>query len=289
MHKFSVAAVLGALAASAAFASSAQAGEVEIRNAVARVVVIPEDRSDIQVTVDQGSSGLPAIEVRRRGDDVFIEGGLRRRIRDCRSDAFVADPTQMPSGVTVDVRDHGRVEMAQAPLIVIRTPLDVNVDAEGAVWGAVGRADSVELGAGGCGDWSVGNVRGTLSVAIGGSGDVRTGTAQALEAAIGGSGDVRTGAVTSAELAIGGSGDITVASVDGSTDIAIGGSGEVTINGGRAPAMDIAIGGSGTVIFNGEAGDVDATIAGAGDIRIARVTGRVERTILGSGDIRIGQ
>ena len=258
------------IAASAALASTAQAGEVEIRNTVARVVVIAEDRTDIQVSVDQGSSGLPAIEIRRRGDDVFIEGGLRRRIQDCRSNVFVGDPTQMPSGVSVEVRDHGRVEMAQAPLIVIRTPMNVDIDAEGAVWGAIGRADNVELGAGGCGDWSVGNVQNSLSVAVGGSGDVRTGTAQALEVAVGGSGDVRTGAVTSAELAV-------------------GGSGEVTINGGRAPAMDIGIGGSGTVIFNGEAGDVDVAIAGSGDVRIARVTGRVERAIVGSGDIRIGE
>ena len=271
MHKFSLAAAVGAFAASAALASTAQAGEVEIRNTVARVVVIAEDRTDIQVSVDQGSSGLPAIEIRRRGDDVFIEGGLRRRIQDCRSNVFVGDPTQMPSGVSVEVRDHGRVEMAQAPLIVIRTPMNVDIDAEGAVWGAIGRADNVELGAGGCGDWSVGNVQNSLSVAVGGSGDVRT------------------GAVSSAELAVGGSGDITVASVNGATDIAIGGSGEVTINGGRAPAMDIGIGGSGTVIFNGEAGDVDVAIAGSGDVRIARVTGRVERAIVGSGDIRIGE
>ena len=252
MHKFSLAAAVGAFAASAALASTVQAGEVEIRNTVARVVVIAEDRTDIQVSVDQGSSGLPAIEIRRRGDDVFIEGGLRRRIQDCRSNVFVGDPTQMPSGVSVEVRDHGRVEMAQAPLIVIRTPMNVDIDAEGAVWGAIGRADNVELGAGGCGDWSVGTVQNSLSVAVGGSGDVRTGTAQALE-------------------------------------VAVGGSGEVTINCGRAPAMDIGIGGSGTVIFNGEAGDVDVAIAGSGDVRIARVTGRVERAIVGSGDIRIGE
>lgn len=288
MHKFTLAAAFGALMTSAALASTAQAGEVEIRNAVARVVVIPEDRSDIQVSVTQGSSGLPAIEVSRRGDDVIIDGGLRWRIQNCRGGDYVPDPTQMPSGVRVDVRNHGSVEMADAPLIVIRTPMDVDVDAGGAVWGAIGRARSVELGSGGCGDWTIGNVSDALSVAVGGSGDIRTGTAQALEVAVGGSGDVRTGAVTRADLSVGGSGDITVASVSGPVDVAIGGSGEVTISGGRAPSMDIAIGGSGTVIFNGEAGDVDAAIAGSGDIRITRVTGRVERTVVGSGDILIG-
>lgn len=288
MHKF---AIVGASALCvAALASTAQAGEVEINHAVARVVVIPENRSDIQVSVEQGSVGLPPIEVRRRGDDVIIDGGLRRRIQNCNGGGqFVSDPTRMPPGVRVTVRDHGTVEMSEAPLIIIRTPMDVDVDAGGAVWGAIGRAESVELGSGGCGDWSVANTEGALSIAVGGSGDVRAGTARSLDVAVGGSGDVRTGAVTSADLAIGGSGDITVASIDGPADIAIGGSGEVRIDGGRASAMDIAIGGSGTVIFAGEAGDVDATIAGSGDIRLGRVTGRIERVILGSGDIRVGE
>lgn len=269
LPKISLAAALGGLVV-AGFASGAQAQEVEIENAVARVVVIPEDRSDIQVTVDQGAAGLPPIEVRHRGSDVRIDGGLRRRIQNCRSGGFVADPTQMPSGVSVTVRDHGVVEMAEAPLIIIRTPMDARVDASGAVWGAIGRSDSVDLGAGGCGDWSVANTRGDLSVAIGGSGDVRTGEAQALE------------------VAVGGSGGVTVAAINGPADIAIGGSGEVTVNAGRARALEVAIGGSGTVIFNGEVGDLDVSIAGSGDVRVARVTGRVQRTIVGSGDIRIG-
>lgn len=262
---------LGALAATTFLASTAQAQEVEIENAVARVVVIPEDRTDIQVTVDQGSAGLPPIEVRRRGNDVRIDGGLRRRIQNCRSGGYVADPTQMPQGVSVTVRDHGTVEMADAPLIIIRTPMRARIDAGGAVWGAIGRSDSVELGAGGCGDWSVANTRGDLSIAIGGSGDVRAGTAEALE------------------VAVGGSGDVTVASINGPADVAIGGSGEVQINSGRASAFEVAIGGSGTVVFNGEVGDLDVAIAGSGDVRVARVTGQVQRTIVGSGDIRIGE
>ena len=270
-------------------AGTASAGEVEINDAVARVVVIAENRSDIDVSVTHGSTDLPQLTVRRRGDKVIIDGKLDRRIRSCRGGSdFVGDPTQMPRGVTVDVRGHGTSDMADAPLIIVRTPMNVDVDSECAVWGAIGRAGSVELGAGGCGDWSVANTEGALSVAVGGSGDVRTGTAGTLEVAVGGSGDVRTGAVSSAELAIGGSGDITIASVNGGVEVAIGGSGNVTINGGRAPTLEVAIAGSGEVNFAGEAGDLDATIAGSGDIRVQRVTGRVERAILGSGDIRIG-
>lgn len=262
--------VLGAFIAMGSLASAARAQEVEIENAVARVVVIPEDRADIQVTVDQGSAGLPPIEVRPRGDNVRIDGGLRRRIQNCRSEAFVADPTQMPPGVRVTVREHGIVEMAQAPLIVIRTPMNVRVDASGAIWGAIGRSSSAELGAGSCGDWSVANTEGDLSIAIGGSGDVRAGAARGLD------------------VAIGGSGDVLVAAVDGPADIAIGGSGSVRVYGGRASVLDVAVAGSGDVEFDGEVGDLSAVIAGSGDVRVQRVTGSIERTVLGSGDIRIG-
>ncbi|MBX4158688.1 hypothetical protein K4A07_16320, partial [Lactiplantibacillus plantarum] len=44
-------------------AAPASAAEVQIRNAVARVVVIVEDRQDIGVEVTQGGSRLPAIQV----------------------------------------------------------------------------------------------------------------------------------------------------------------------------------------------------------------------------------
>jgi len=280
---------LGAVTASTVLASVAQAQEVEIENAVARVVVIPEDRSDIQVTVDQGAAGLPAIQVSRRGQNVRIDGGLRRRIGSCHGTGAVMDPTRMPPGVRVVVRDHGDVEMAQAPLIVIRTPMDVRVDSSGAVWGAIGRSASASVGVGGCGDWAVANTSGDLSIAIGGSGSVRTGTAGALEAAIGGSGSIATAAIDgSAELTIGGSGDITVASVNGTGQIAVGGSGSVRVDGGRVTSLDVAVAGSGDVRVNAVAETLSATIAGSGDVSVARVTGPVSRSILGSGDLNIG-
>ena len=93
MKPVAASAVIAAVAAMAAPAFAKPGPEVEIRNAVARVAVIAEDRTDIAVEVEQGSSGLPAIQVSRVGNEVRIDGGLRRRgflnrrdgIRDCRS------------------------------------------------------------------------------------------------------------------------------------------------------------------------------------------------------------
>ena len=294
--KIAIATAVSAIAL-AVVASPAFAGpKVEIRSAVARVSVVVEDRSDIAVEVEQGSSALPRIEVTRRGDEVRIDGGLGRRggmfrggnnrIRDCNNGRSGGLPGE---GASVQVRDLGRINVSDAPLILVRVPRNVEVDAAGAIYGSIGRgAQSVELGHGGCGRWDVANVDGPLSLAIGGSGDIRAGTSRALDVSIGGSGSVAAGATRAVEVAIGGSGDVSVARIDGPLQVAIGGSGDVDVRTGNAPKVDISIAGSGDVNFGGVAGDVDVSIVGGGDVTIARATGSVSRSILGGGDVRIG-
>jgi hypothetical protein len=295
--------VLLTTAALAVFAASAPAfakegPEVEIDHAVARVVVIVEDRSDVAVEIEQGASRLPALRVeRQRNGDVRIDGGLSRRvggismgdrIRSCHSGP---DNAARPGdGAWVEVRDLGRINISDAPLVVVRTPRDVNVNAGGAVYGSVGRgARTLELGSGGCGGWHVANTDGPMSLSIGGSGDIRAGTSGSLEVSIGGSGSVTAGATRNLEVNIGGSGDVAVASVDGSLDVNIGGSGDVVVRRGSSPDVSINIAGSGDVRFDGTARDVDVSIVGAGDVNIARATGNVSRSIMGGGDINIGR
>lgn len=296
--KFAIASTAVIAAALISVPAQAKASpEVEIQNAVARVVVIVEDRADVAVEVTQGNTRLPALQVRRRGDEIEIDGGLSRRvgitrvndaIRSCRSGP--ADARQPGDGASVEVRDLGRINVSDAPLIIVRSPRDVRVSAGSAVFGAVGRgARSVELSNGGCGDWVVANTDGALDLSLGGSGDIRTGTSRSLEASLGGSGTIRAGATGDLDLSLGGSGEAWVAGVNGEVDIAIGGSGEVSIPRGRAQTFEVAIGGSGDIDFGGTAGDVSVAIAGSGDIRIAEVTGTVSRSIVGSGDIRIGR
>lgn len=312
--KTAIAAAVSAVAiAAVAGPALAKAPNVEIRYAVARVAVVVEDRADVAVEIEQGSSRLPRVEVTRVGDEVRINGGLRRRgglfgssdgIRECHSGP---DGGRAGEGAWVEVRDIGRVNIADAPLIVIRTPRNVDVNAQGAVYGSIGRgARSVDLGNGGCGEWDVANIDGPLSLALGGSGDVRTGTAtdfdisiggsgsvtagasSSLDISIGGSGSVIAGATRSLDVSIGGSGDVTVARLDGNMDVAIGGSGDIDVRTGTAPNVDISIGGAGDVEFGGVAGNVDVSIFGSGDVTIARATGSVSRSIVGGGEINIG-
>jgi hypothetical protein len=292
----STAAVLAFAAAAPAFAQNTPS--VEIEHAVARVVVIVEDRTDIAVEVEQGSSGLPAIQVvRERDGDVRINGGLGRRvgginmgdrIRNCT--AGPANAARPGDGASVEVRNIGRINITDAPLIVIRSPRDVNIDAGGATYGSVGRgARSVELGSGGCGAWNVANTDGPVSLSIGGSGDIGAGSSTALELNIGGSGTIVAGATGSLEVSIGGSGDVTVARINGPMEVNIGGSGDVAVRGGSAPTVEVNIAGSGDVRFDGTAGDVEASIVGGGDVTIARATGSVSKSIMGGGNVNIGQ
>ncbi|WP_395945124.1 hypothetical protein [Brevundimonas sp.] len=291
-----ITAAVAALTALAAAAPASAAAEVEIRNAVARVIVIVEDRQDIGVEVTQGRSRLPTVQVRRNGRDVEIDGGLRRNgiwggndgVRNCNSGR--ADASQPGQGASVEVRDLGRIRLEDAPLIVLRTPRDVDVSAGGAVFGAVGRgARRVELDSGGCGNWNIANVDGAMELGVGGSGSIRAGTSRSLEASVGGSGSVMAGATGNLKAAVGGSGSVVVASASGLGDVSIGGSGGVTVRDGRMDKLSVAIGGSGDVRYGGTTRDLSVAIAGSGDVRVGAATGSVSRSIVGSGTVHIGR
>jgi len=290
----SAAAIAAALAAASVGPAAAGDGpSAKIEHAVARVVVIVEDRADIGVEIEQGSSGLPTVQVRRRGDDVQISGGLRGglfgndSIRNCRSGP---DGARQPGeGASVEVRRVGTVNLANAPLIVIRTPRDVEVAVEsGAVFGAVGRgAASIDLANGGCGDWTVANTDGVMSLSIMGSGDMRAGTSRRLEANIMGSGNIGAGATGGLEANVMGSGDINAARVDGPVEANIMGSGTITVGGGNVGAVEANIPGSGEINIPGSATSVEANIMGSGDINIGSVSGPVSHSIMGSGRVTV--
>ncbi|HEY3812090.1 MAG TPA: DUF2807 domain-containing protein [Caulobacteraceae bacterium] len=289
------AAVLAALGV-AAMAAPADAASVEVRHAVARVVVIPEARTDIKVEAIQGTgtaASLPRITVRTGFDGkIIVDGDLEHKVRDCRrsgADKLAdLDPANIPADIVVKVRDFGDVLVKDAPLIVIRTPMDVNVDAGDAVYGAVGRADSVHLGASGCGDWTVANVKGDLHISSAGSGDVRTGSAGDVKANIAGSGDIKLGEVKGMEASIAGSGDVSAQAANGSVKASIAGSGDVEVRGGHVDTLKASIAGSGDVKVAAAVNDVDASIMGSGDVHVASAQ-HISKMVMGSGSVVVGK
>ncbi len=269
---------VAALASLAAGAASA-APLAEVRNAAARVVVIPEDRQDVKVEFASINPALP-LTIREDVGRVIVDGGLHRRIGGCQAEF---------GKITVRVHGLGDVAYDNLPQIIIRTPRQARVEASGAVFGSVGRTDSLELSNAGCGDWTIANVKGELRLNQLGSGDSRTGSAGVLVAHVAGSGDVMVKDIGGgATIDIAGSGDVSAASISGALKANIAGSGDVRIDRGRATEFDVHIAGSGDVRFGGVADRVNAAVAGSGDVDVAKVTGPVRKSILGSGDVIIG-
>jgi hypothetical protein len=269
-------------AASTAFAGAAFADpSVKIKDAVVRVVVIPEARGDVKVEFLTTNQSLP-LEIRQAGGTVTVDGGLRRnRINGCNT---------VMGKTVVHVRGVGDVKWDDIPQIVVRMPMDAEVGAAGAVFGSVGRSDHLELSNAGCGDWTVANVRGKLELSQAGSGDTKAGSAGSAEINIAGSGDVSTQEIGGdLEVNIAGSGGVSSASINGKLEANIAGSGDVTVRGGRSRSVEVSIMGSGDVTFDGEAQDVEVSVAGSGDVRIAKVTGNVQKSVAGSGDVIIGR
>lgn len=274
------AAGLAAVAAfSTAVAAEAKEPSVEIKYAVARVTVVPQDRTDVQVVIKQGDSRLP-LKVYKKGDRTIIDGELRHgKIRNCSGTLETA---------TVEVRDVGKISWAQMPEVTIYTPRDVDISAGGAVWGYIGRSSSVSLGNAGCGDWTIADVSGQLEVAQAGSGDVLAGNAGGLDLSVAGSGDTKVKAVNgAADISIAGSGNVVMASLNGDLDVSIAGSGDVRIFGGRAPTVDVSVAGSGDIRFAGEAQKVDASFMGSGNVWVTKA-GSVDKSAMGSGSVHVG-
>lgn len=283
--------ILGA-ATAALFAGSATAAPIaQIKDAAARVIVLPENRQDVKFEFITVNKALP-IELRQEGDKFIADGGLKHRIHGCNSINFNwSDKDGKEKGdenrhVHVNIRGIGNVSYNDLPQIIARVPMDARVETSGAVWGSVGRTNSLSLGNAGCGDWTVANVRGDLKISQAGSGDVRSGTSGDLRISIAGSGDVTTQATAGgAEVSIAGSGDVVVASINGPLKGDIAGSGDIHVKGGRASEMNASIAGSGDVSFDGTADSLRASIAGSGDVSAAHVTGQISKSILGSGSV----
>jgi len=271
--------VLLTAAAALGAGAAAQAATVEVKDAVARVTVVPEDRKDIKVEVIRPNPALPLM-VRTLGDRTIVDGDLDRRIHNCRSSG---------ESSWVDVRGVGKIGWAEMPQVVIHTPRDVRVDAGGAVFGSVGRSASLNLDNAGCGDWTLANVEGEAKVSQAGSGDTRMGNSGGLKIRVAGSGDVAAADVKGpVDINIAGSGDAMVRSVSGALEISIAGSGDVQIAGGRATEMKVSVAGSGDVDFRGSADTLRARIAGSGDVHANEVKGPVSKMIMGSGSVRVG-
>jgi hypothetical protein len=251
-----------AAAAAALSAGAAQAASVEIRDAVLRVTVVPEDRADIKVEVVKPHPELP-LSVRNEGGRVVIDGDLRRRIRDCNA---------MSSRPSVKVRDVGRVDYEAMPQV-----------------GAIGRSGSLSLSNSGCSAWTIADVAGEAEIHESGAGSIRMGASDRLELHLSGAANVHATRVKSGmDARLSGAGNVRVAEVNGDMEARVSGVGKIDVRDGRARLIRASVSGIGSVDYGGAAQDLDASISGLGGVHVDHVTGSVRKSVSGGGRVSIG-
>jgi hypothetical protein len=272
--------VLGLLATLGTSAAAEAAPILKIKGAAARVVVVPEARSDITVSILKTNPRLP-LHVSRFGDTITVQGDIGRRMHDCQT---------VLGRRAILVWGRGRIAYEDMPQLIVHTPMDVRISAGDAVFGAVGRSDSLDLANKGCGDWTIANVKGHMRLSEAGSGDARTGAADSAEIMVAGSSDVALRDVRAGLIAVStGSGGITATSVGGPFNVRIAGSGDVQANAGQVTDLNAQVAGSGDVKFGGVARSLTASIAGSGDVTVAEVTGPVNKRVFGAGEVTVGR
>lgn len=283
-----------ALAAGRAEPQNYSGESIRLRHVAAFVSVVPEDRTDVSVEIDNpGGAPMPAIS----SDDnrVIVDGQLRGRIQDCREDG-------------VELRGYGFVANEQLPRITIRAPRALSIGVSGAGRTEIGETQSLDLDFSGCGAARLATVLGDLNIDLSGSGEVRGAGAQSLDADVAGSGEIEVGPIANgADVSIAGSGSVAINGLTGALDVSGAGSGSLEVRGGevtvanvdlagsgdvtiRAPVqrLEASIVGSGDVQVTAAVGEVDAEIAGSGNVTVQSVTGNVRKQIMGSGDVTVG-
>jgi hypothetical protein len=272
-----------AIAASAtalcAAGAAAAAPAVEIRDAVVRVTVIPEDRPDVKVEMLTVNRALP-IEVRTSGSETVISGDLAHRIYDCHTRGD--HPTAWVRGI-------GSVDYKDMPQLVIHTPKAVMIDAGGAVYGSIGRSASLELDNSGCSAWTIADVAGDASLHESGAGSVRMGSSGRLLLKLSGAGSVHATEVRQGlDATLSGAGGVRIDSLSGEMRARVSGVGHIKVDQGHAGAIHASVSGVGGVDFGGQAETLDASISGFGGIRVKAVSGQVTKSISGGGHVTVG-
>ena len=309
--------------ASAQYRLLSDGPQIELRDMVARVVVTPEQRSDIDIKVRYGNAKLPTLMVSHRGNVTILNGHLDESGATGDFNLRINISDTKPDGGTVHISGLGTIPVNDLPLVFIRVPANAVVKDSAYVFGHIGPSQSLDFVMNGDGDWVVDPVSGPLNVISSGSGsisltsagdsiidnmgsgDISLDSARTLKVSLSGSGSFTSGQSADTELQNQGSGDVTLGHVqrlnvqlNGSGDLASttvngpfnlvnNGSSDVSIGKVYGPIM-LSLSGSGDVgIDGGQAPSIVLTGSGSGDVDFGGTTGTVNIDSNGSGDISI--
>ena len=287
--------LVSALAIGAATGASAQlrllsdGPQVEFRDMVARVVVTPEDRSDVDIRVRYGKAKVPQLMVSHRGNVTVLNGhlsdnahGMNFKLRIDLDDITSSGPRG-----SVFVSGLGQVDVNDLPLVFVRVPQNAVVKDTSYVFGQIGASNSLDFISSGSGSWNIGPVAGQLNVIDSGSAGIHAGPVSG-DAIVDnmGSGDINLDATRGLKISLSGSGNFTVQQA-ADVDLQNQGSGDVSL--GRIRSLKAGLNGSGDLSVQNVGGNFTLTNNGSSDVNIDRLMGQVSLDMSGSGDVRIQQ
>lgn len=250
------------------------AKQFRFEDGFARLVVIPEDRADLSVRLVQaGGAQIPM--VRMHAGRLIIDGDLGQRLRGC-------------NDVGAALADRGTVPIAQAPVIEVRTPREVDAAIMSAGYVEIGPSESVDLEVIGCGRVGVAPINGALDLHRAGTSVVRVEAAATADVEGLGDGLADLGVVAErADLSVSGSGRISVREARGELDAQVRGSGGIDVAGGTLQEASATVIGSGLVKIGAGVVELDATVTGSGGVTVDAAVATGEAAVVGSGIITV--
>ena len=277
---FAAAAVLGLNLTAAA--AQAAGPTVRLDHLAAHVIIIPEARATLNAEVrNAGKRGLAKPTLTVSGQALTISGGLSRTdLHNCR--------VRGGHGVSLGFFRH--IDEADLPVVTLHVPMDVTVEADGAVEAeTTGPLHSLTVAEKACGAWKIGDVRDRLEYDLQGRGDMQAGSAGSTALQLQGMGDLRVRATGGLDVSMQGMGDVIVDQVNGPVHASLQGMGGLRIKGGHAARFTADLEGMGGVRFDGVADTVDVSASGMGDILVARATGEVHKSQSGFSRVTVGR
>ncbi|HTM80987.1 GIN domain-containing protein [Asticcacaulis sp.] len=283
----SIMALLIATGAAAQLRLVSDGPQIELRDMVARVVVTPEDRSDIDIRVRYGSVKVPTLMVSQRGSTTVLNGHMNSASQtphfNFRINVNDEDMVSVRNG-KVHISGVGLVNISDLPLVFVRVPANAVIKDSAYTFGRVAPSKSLDFIMNGSGEWAIEPVAGPLNIINSGSGAISVASAGDSIVDNMGSGDINLGAVRNLQAVLTGSGNFNVAQSN-NTVLQNQGAGDVSIK--RSGALKVQLNGSGDLSLGDVMGGLSVVNNGSSDISVQRVGGPVNLDISGSGDVSI--
>lgn len=260
--------------------------EIELRDLVARVVVTPENRSDIDVRVRYGKAKVPTLMVSHRGNVTVLDGHLssiQHNVSFKINFNFNDDSDNHANG-RVFISGVGDVDINDLPMVFVHVPMNADVKDSAYTFGTIGPSNSLNFILNGSGDWNIAPVNGPLNVIDSGSGSVRIASAGDSVIDNMGSSEIHLGRARKLKLSLSGSGDFNAGQSDDTT-IQNMGSSEITL--GKVSSLKAQLAGSGDLHMEGVGGTLTLVNTGSSDVIINRLDGTASLDMTGSGDVSI--